>query len=239
MSTNQQTPQSPNAAALQELCLFPALTVIVFMRRRVGLRLLKPIWIVRTFILLQLYAMFGVALMHGTLADVRVVQVFSVLFLLAASAHYWRSWREFNRGIRLHTFSSGISYLEKRRIPRFFRFHRRIYRILDPLFCLALAVYFLVLSPPLGIWLVLSSFSLKFFEQARYEAALDRDLDIVDGLTEADIQQQTVEFFSGGKPQDRASHRRALTQQGGIPTGVAPDIEKQVAARRRGGNQKS
>ena len=144
-----------------------------------------------------------------------------------------------NKGIRLHTYSSGVSYLNPRRVPRFLRTHRRIYRILDPFFCLVIACYVLVISHPIGIWLVISSYSLRFFEQARYEAAIDRDFDIVDGLAEADIQQQTVEFFSGSQPQGRASNRRALNQLGGIPTGVAPDIEKQIAVRRRGGNEKS
>jgi hypothetical protein len=131
-------PSNPHVEALRDLCFFPSLTLIVFTRRRLGLRLLKPIWIVRTFILLQLYAMFGVALMNGKLIDVRLIQWFSLAFLIAASVQYWRSWREFNRGIRLHTFSSGISYLEKCRVPRFLRTHRRIYRLLDPLISLAL-----------------------------------------------------------------------------------------------------
>src|ERR1700678_815891 len=94
---------NPNAAALPELAYFPALTLIVFVRRRVGLRLLRPDWIVRTFILLQLYAIVGVPLMHGTLLEMRVIQWFAFAFLIAAIAHYWRSWREFNKGIRLHS----------------------------------------------------------------------------------------------------------------------------------------
>lgn len=239
MPTHQQNPQTQSTAALQELCFLPAFTLIVFVRRRIGLRLLRPSRIVKTFILLQLYAIFGVAFMGGTVADMRIVQLFSLAFVLAGGGHYWRSWREFNRGIRLHTFSSGVSYLERGRIPRFLGTHRRTYRIVDPLFYMVVACYVLVLSVPIGLWLVLSSFSLRLFEQARYEAALDRDLDIVDGLVEADIQQQTVEFFSGGQPHDRARNRGALDQQTGIPTGVAPDIEQQIAARRRGGRQNS
>jgi hypothetical protein len=66
--------------------------------------------------------------------------------------------------------------------------------------------------------------SRRFFNQPadRLRTAIDRDLDIVDGLAEGDIQQQ------GG-----ATARRALNQQGGIPTGIAPDIATQISTRNK------
>ena len=233
MPPNQQNQQATDTNAFQELCFFPALTVMVFMRRRIGLRLLKPTRLIGAFVLLYLYSGFGVALLGGTYKDMQAVQIFALAFALLAIAHYWRSWREFNRGIRLHSYSSGISHVEvQNRLPRFFKSHRRIYRIVDPFFCLIISFYVMVLSHPLGLWIAVSSFSLRIFEQARYEAALTRDLDIVDSLTEGGIQQQTVEYFSGGQPQDRAIKQRALEHNSGIPTGVAPDIEKQIAQRK-------
>ena len=183
MPPNQQNQQATNTNAFQELCFFPALTVMVFMRRRIGLRMLKPTRLIGAFVLLYLYSGFGVALLGGTYKDMQAVQYFAVAFAILAIAHYWRSWREFNRGIRLHSYSSGISHLEvQNRLPRFFKSHRRIYRMVDPFFCLIISFYVMVLSHPLGLWIAVSSFSLRIFEQARYEAALTRDLDIVDSL---------------------------------------------------------
>jgi len=229
----QKKQQATDTNAFEELCFFPALTLMVFMRRRIGLRMLKPSRIIGAFVLLYLYSGFGVALLGGKYRDMQAVQYFAVAFAILAIAHYWRSWREFNRGIRLHSYSSGISHLEVRNhLPKFFKSHRRIYRMADPFFCMVVGLYVMIFSHPLGLWIAVSSFSLRIFEQARYEAALTRDLDIVDSLTEGGIQQQTVEYFSGGQPQDRTNKQRALEQQSGIPTGVAPDIEKQIAQRK-------
>ncbi len=216
----------------------PALTLMVFMRRRIGLRTLKPQTLVGAVVLLYLYSGFGVALMGGTVADMQAVQCFDALFAILAIAHYWRAWREFNSGVRWHTYSSGISHIEVQgRFPAFFRSHRRVYRMLDPFVCLVIGLYVMALSPPLGLWIAVSSFSLRVFEQARYEAALRRDFEIVDGLTEAEIQRATVEFFSGNQSShSESSHAKAPTQ--GIPTGLAPDIEPQVARLRARSNSK-
>ncbi|MBS1724655.1 MAG: hypothetical protein JSS66_17060 [Armatimonadetes bacterium] len=214
---------------LEEVFYFPALTLMVFMRRRIGLRLLSPARIIRTFVLIQLYAVFAVFLLGGSALDIRIVQGFSFVFLLIAAAQYWRSWRAFNRGSDLHTLSSGFSHLETGHIPNFLRYHRRIYRIGDPLFCLAVACYAWIVCPPLGLWIGLASLSLRMFEQARYEAALTRDFEIVDSMAEAKIQQDTAEFFS--KPKARNTTNQPPNDRVGLPTGIGPDIELQIAQR--------
>lgn len=237
---NPQNQQSTNrhSAAFQDLLFMPALTLMVFMRRRIGLRTLKPQTLVCAVMVLYLYSGFGVALMGGTKADMHVVQAFDVAFAILAIAHYLRSWREFNRGVRLHSYSSGISHIEvQNRLPAFFKSHRRIYRMVDPFVCMIIGLYVMPLSPALGLWIVLSSFSLRVFEQARYEAALRREFEIVDGLTEAEYQQLIVEFFSGRPTKAPQKKRSGDALSNGIPTGLAPDIEAHIAKRRKGGDQ--
>ena len=237
MPTQQQTPPTQDTTAIQDLCLMPALTLMVFMRRRIGLRLLKPSRLIGAGIFLYLYSEFGVAFMKGTYEERQAVQYFALAFGLFALGQYARSWREFNRGIRLHTYSGGISHIAiHNRLPGYFQRHRRIYRIVEPFFCMVVGCYVTVVSYPLGIWIIVSSFSLRIFEQARYDAAITRDFDIVDGLSEAEIQQQSVEYFSGGKPQDRAAMQRANDQRAGLESGVAPDIERKILEHKKSKN---
>ena len=223
-----------HASQFQELCYLPGYTVMVFVRRKIGLRLLSPLRLLRAAILLYFYSQIGVYWLHGSLLDLRLVEYFDAAFLLFATAHYIRSWRSFNRGDKGHSFSSGFSHLEaKLRLPRFLRRNRHIYRTLDPLLVAVTGLCLLKVSLPLALWLIASALSLQSFEQARYLAVLTRDIDIVDGLTEAEIQQQTVEYF---RPKATTSNPLSSSADA-LQTGIGPDIEPQIARRRKGGDQ--
>jgi hypothetical protein len=58
-----------------------------------------------------------------------------------------------------------------------------------------------------------------------YERQLDRDLDVLDGMIAAEVQAETVEYFSGERPEQR---ERSIQETSGIPTGVAFDLHKQI-----------
>lgn len=65
-------------------------------------------------------------------------------------------------------------------------------------------------------------------EQDAYQAQLNRDLDTLDGLVAAEVQAETVKHFEGKQPEEQ----RSIEETAGIPTGLAPDIHRQVELRR-------
>ncbi|HWY31926.1 MAG TPA: hypothetical protein VNX46_14295 [Candidatus Acidoferrum sp.] len=70
---------------------------------------------------------------------------------------------------------------------------------------------------------------MKRHEQTLFEKQLDRDFDILDGLVAAEVQGETLEHFSGEQPEAK---ERGIEETGGIPTGVAFDIHRQIERRR-------
>jgi hypothetical protein len=141
----------------------------------------------------------------------------------------WQRWQELCNGERWHTYSPGISYLETLPLPPFFRSHGRVGRFLDPAAVAIVALLVgIILSHGLGIWLLLSAFFLYVHEQDAYQAQLNRDLDTLDGLVAAEVQAETVKHFEGKQPEEQ----RSIEETAGIPTGLAPDIHRQVELRR-------
>jgi hypothetical protein len=86
-----------------------------------------------------------------------------------------------------------------------------------------------LLSHALGLWIMLSALFLHVFEQDTYERQVNRDLDILDGMFVSEIQAEVVDHFSQKQPEER---RLTLEETAGIPTGLAPDIHKQIELRR-------
>jgi len=214
---------------VQYLAIFPAITIMVFMRRKVGFRMLKPSRLIGMAFFLWfiggLFSMLPFTKPPGVIYD-----KFPLLLLAVGFLERYRRWRELCNGERWHTLSPGISYLELLPLPAILRSHRRIYRFLDPLGCFIFSMFFGVFfSQPLARWFAFSSFALFIFEQTLFEKQLDRDLDILDGLVAAEVQTETVKHFEGPQP-DQA--QRTLQDTAGIPTGVAFDIHRQIERRR-------
>jgi hypothetical protein len=65
--------------------------------------------------------------------------------------------------------------------------------------------------------------------QGENERMLEQDLDILDGLVAAEIQAETAKHFEGPQADPK---QMQLEETGGIPTGVAPDIHRQVELRK-------
>jgi hypothetical protein len=214
---------------VQHLSILPAITIMVFMRRKVGFRLLKPTWLIGMAVFLWF--------INGVCnTDFLILSpcgyIFAkfpwVMLAMGFGQRYFR-WRDLCQGVRWHTFSPGISYFELLPLPAFLRAHRRIYRFLDPA-CFVFSMFFGVFfSRPVARWIAFSSFALFIYEQALFEKQLDRDLDILDGLVAAEVQTETVEHFAGPQPEEK---QRNLEATAGIPTGVAYDIHRQIEQRR-------
>jgi hypothetical protein len=214
---------------------FPALTVLVFLRRRVGFRTLKPL---RLFIMAMILCYLGNPNSHLFNLGERLVPVdfstplsmFGSLVLIVGLIQRWLRWREIRKGVMWHTYSRGVSYFEflPLRIDH-------VYRYVDPTIAF-IAGLFISQVPwfrGLGTWIVLSSFALFMLEQYIYDKQLSHDLDILDNLFISEVQSRTVEHFTRGREGEKAE-RTSLSDTAGIPTGVAADIAAQIDRRRRG-----
>jgi hypothetical protein len=232
MSSPQQQrfedlPTRQKIEIIQALALFPAITVMVFLRKRLGFRILKPMWLFPMAAILIALPVFTPEKINSS---GWALALFAVAMLGWGMFQRYRRWVELCDGVRWHTYSSGISYLEALPLPLFFRLHRRTYRMLDPIVCMLAGILIsLVLSKLLGWWLMFSALALVVFEQNVYETALNRELDTLDGLIAAEVHKEGAEHFSGPAP---AEQQRTLEETAGIPTGLAPDIERQIELRK-------
>jgi hypothetical protein len=205
---------------------FPAITVMVFIRRKIGFRMMNPTWL----IILAIIMLLTPVIFKAAAAPFGFLMVIYALALLGLGFFQrWQRWNELCNGERWHTYSPGISYLETLPLPPFFRSHGRVGRFLDPAAVAIVALLVgIILSHGLGLWLLLSAFFLYVHEQDAYQAQLNRDLDTLDGLVAAEVQAETVKHFEGKQPEEQ----RSIEETAGIPTGLAPDIHRQVELRR-------
>ena len=210
---------------MRKIAIFPALTVMIFLRRGIGFRLLKPNWLLVLAII-----MIGVALVFPAAAAPfgPALIIYALAMLGWGSYQRWQRWKDITQGVRWHTYSPGISYLEKIPWPVFSQSHRRINRFVDPIAVCIVGFVALAVSHLLGLWLEVAALFLYVYEQQLYEAMLNHDLDILDGLIASEVQGETVKHFQQAQPEDKV---RSIDDTAGIPTGVAPDIERLVAQR--------
>lgn len=206
---------------------FFAITVMVFTRRKLGFRMIKPI----IMVVLTLSMLTAAIMFQQVLGPCVWPMVLYALAMYGWSMYQrWCRWKELCRGERWHSYAPGISYLESLPWPEFMLRCRRITRFIEPpLVMLAGLILGLTLSRGLGIWLVWSGIFLFVFEQNLFESTLASSLDTLDGLVAAEIQAENVQHFEQPQPEQKP---RTLEETAGIPTGLAPDIEKQVELRK-------
>lgn len=202
---------------------FPALTVMFFFRKHLGYRLLNP---------LHIFAITGAIIflsLHLQKANPggggEDLMWFGIVALCLGMLRRAISWKELQLGLSVHSYYIGTSPFEFRWLPAYLLRYRRMARFADPLFCIALGFLYLRVSTPLGYWLMFAGVSLRAFEDAVYRKALDRDLDLADGLIMSDVYSRSVEQFSQPPQQPPG-------QSNGLPTGLASDVEMQMRRRK-------
>jgi hypothetical protein len=218
----------------RRICFFPAASVLVFMRRRIGFRLVKPIWIGGTTAFLLLLA--GFAANYGeSVANTVALSLFAIAgFALAMRERHCR-WREMKSATFWHSYSAGISWFEEMRLPPYLKADRRIYRYLDPLACLLVGLVVTFILPLLGLWLMFAGVCLAAFEQATYEKMLERDIDQVDSMLEGEVHADLVDYYKKGQTAGSPPPPPA-DKLVGIPTGMSPDIKAQIEKRKAKGS---
>lgn len=216
---------SQQYAMAQWFMQFPALTLMVFLRRDIGYRMLKPGILLAVFGLL---AMVTILATPGNEAARPVdLLIFAGVGFMAGIAQRIRRWWDIERNVRQHTFYIGTSPFNQRWTPAFFRRNRRTARLLDPLFCAAIGLALLPFSRALAVWLIFSAFCLRVFEDITFNRERTQELDMADGLIDSQIQGENVEHFSGP-----SADGQTPPAEPGFPTGIGEDIKAKVRNRK-------
>ena len=204
---------------VQSLACFPALSLAVVLRRDIGYRALNPVGLAAVAAV-----MFLIPSMTNPENRPQDLQVFAGLVLALGLFQRFLRWQEFSRGVPQHSRYIGTSCFDAAFMPEFFRHERRLARFLDPLFCAVVGFALLHVSPALGAWIIFSALCLRLTEFAVYRLELNQKLDMVDGMSFAEVQAGTVEHFA--EPPARESRPRQSAQ--GIPTGLGDDVERKI-----------
>ncbi len=207
---------------LQNLTLFPALTIIVFLRRKVGFRFLDMLKIQAMFVLLLAYGGFC-SLTFGPVAG-GVIALFAWMVLIAAIIERRLRWHDIKRGVSWHTYSRGISWFNSF-LPLSEVAARRF---LDPAVALIVGILFFFLFQPFGFYLILSAVCLFLFETIDYQKQIDLMLDHLDNLVQSEVLSDNIDYFQSGA----AGGVRSVEETAGIPTGTDPDLAEAIERKR-------
>ena len=220
--------------------MFPALTVMIFMRRKIGYRFLSPMKL--QFMTLFVIALSAVSIVTTanpapvTVGSYSITPpapnptglampfiVFAVAMLVTGMVKRWLQWRDIKKGVSWHTYSRGISWFAFLPLS-----DSIIKRYVDPAVVAIVGLLVMIPFRWLGYYIIFSAFCLFIFETWDYEQQLNRMLDTRDSLVDSEVMSENVDYYSGkGK-----AEQRPLEQTAGIPTGIAPDIEVQIQKRR-------
>jgi hypothetical protein len=207
----------------QWLCQFPSLTVMVFLRRNIGYRLLNPLVLIAVAGAMVAVAVFAAS--YGTSARPTDLLIFAVLFLAVGIYQRIRRWAELNRNDVRHSFYIGSSPFDFRWLPKFIRRNRRVARFADPIFCALIGVAVFQVSHALGFWLVFSAFCLRGYEHGVFQRQRNLDLDMMDSLIFSERQAQVMEQFEQSSTQPQQP-------QPGVSTGLGQDVKQNIKGRR-------
>jgi hypothetical protein len=214
---------------VQLIALYPALTVMPFLRAKIGYRVVRPN---------ALYSMATIMIAGSLFLPVgnkTGLVVYALAMVAAGLFHRNMRWRGICNGEKWHTLSTGNSYLELIKWPKFFRHERRIQRFLDPLLCFLVAgIVWLLKAHGLAFWLLIAGFALFIWEQGYYERVLNRILDLYDGEIDSAMQQEIMKNL-GKQP---AQTNKAL-EDVGYPTGIGTDIYAGVMKMKQSKNETS
>lgn len=213
---------------MTKLAQFPALTVMVFHRTRIGLRAINiNAMIIMAIVMMVLVAGFPkFFLPHTFLAPVYAITMLGISLIVR-----YRRWNELVSGVRWHTRCSGQSLLERLPWPTFMRRQHRIARFADPAAVAIVGGLLAGLSHGLGLWVIFSAFWLYVMEADIFQTQLNRELDTLDGLFDSEVQSEVAQRYAGGNP-NAITASPTLAETSGVPTGVSGDIAKQIALRR-------
>ena len=209
----------------QWMARFPALSVMVYLRKDLGVRIVSPLHLV--------IVSFAMILLSGLVpAQERPLDlaVFALVSLALGLFQRASRWRELGKVQREHSLYIGTSFLEQLFRPTGFLAGRFLSRNGDPLLCVFVGFMLMNVSRALGLWLIFAGICLRCYEGIVHRAHLHRNLDISDGLLNCDDQATVVENFEGGNKIARAPN------EPGVPTGLGEDVKANIERRKPEGS---
>ena len=211
--------QKMNVAAA--FASYPATMVMIFMRRKLGLRFLDTIKLfIMTAFLYALASFFSTSDPKTAAA----IAIFATAALILSFVHRHLRFREIKRGISWHSYSRGIPWLATL-APQY---EEPIKRFLDPIICFIAGILIALVFRGLGFYIMFSAICLAALAQWDKEQQLNSLLDTLDGEIEGDVMTEDLTYFSQG-----AAPQRSISETEGIATGTAPEITALIARRRQ------
>ena len=202
------------------IALFPALTVMIFLRRKLGYRFLDPIRILIMTVIIMFLPLFSSNYRTNSSTAYSLPYIFAFGMFGFAMLQRRMRWNDIKNGVRWHSRSRGISWFSA-----FLPFSDwTVRRFVDPAVC---ALIGLIVPAPLGHYLIFSAVCLFVFEAWDFDQMISQTLDTLDSLISSEVQAENVDYYSKGNKQSRS-----LEETAGIPTGIAPDIELQIQGRK-------
>ena len=224
----QQPQQSPSFIQqfqfAKGLMRFPALSILVFLRRDLGIRMLNPLVLLATFGLLFVVAV--LATPGNEAARPMDLAVFAVVGFLNGLAQLIRHWWNLNRAPHRHSYYIGSSPFDQKWLWVYLRQNRRAARFLDPLVCAGIGFILLPYSRALAMWLIFSALCLRAYEYNIHVVDLEIELDLKDSLIESGRHSEILEQ---GEPSPDAMPNQP---DAGVPTGLGDDIRNQIRNRK-------
>lgn len=212
----------------KNLLIFPALTVMVLSRRNIGYRLVNPGWMIVMAFIVWFIAV--------TCQDPKRPDELNMYMRGYAYAIFgfgllqrFQAWKAIRKGSPWHSYDTGVSFFEVS-LP-FLRFQNRFTkRFIDPAFIAAVGWFVIAryISIPFGYWVIFAAWCLFWVEAFSHERAVERDLDVADGLIAAEAQSDTAQHF-----ERRGSRSTSSAENAAIPTGLGRDIENRLPRNRR------
>ena len=199
---------------------FPALTVMVFLRRRIGYRQVS----ISVLLTIAFVIIFGSSLATPGNEDGRPLDLdlFALLFVFFGICHRIRGLFQFHRNAHEHSRSVGISIFHFRWLPRVVRHNRLAERLVDPAVCILSAFMLFPHSRFLALYIGFAGFCLRGFEMQVHENERNQQLDIMDDLINSQAQAQAVEDY---EQPPRARRQRTINV---LPSGIGADIASRI-----------
>lgn len=215
----QKIPLEQKMAAMANICLYPAMPIIVLIRRKPGYRFLSPIKLLITFMLLNVLTVFSG--LSGRAPSILLIQIFAWVTLILGLVKRQMRWRAIKRGESWHTYSRGVSILSFLPIS-----DSNLKRWVEPIAIIIIGGL-LAITPFtfFGFYLLVAGLCLFLFEQWDYEQAINQMLDMLDSLVDSEVMSGNMDYYN----QETSPHQRSLEDTAGIPTGISPDIAAAIA----------
>ena len=205
----------------------PAFTVLPFLCKNLGFRIVSPLRLLAFTIFLVAVSVLA---MPGSSAGTNPIFLlfFALVSCVLGIVARIKAWWNLYRGVRQHSYYIGDARcLRFSWLPDFFRHNRRAERFLNPAICLVAGLAFHPISHALSAWLCLCAVSLRYCEFAIHLKYLNLDLDLTDDVLQAERQTGVIEQFEDTKAAGQKQ------PSAGVATGMGPDIEEQVKTKEK------